>query len=84
MVRTSSSLRSLSLLLLPLLKDGVEEGTFGEKDTEPAGQAGTLGNVILPVIKAHSVQEELDSIFFSELLPVVFDDGGHVLDMTFI
>lgn len=38
---------------------------------------------ISPVIKSNSVQKELNAVFFPELLPVVFNDGGHVLDVTF-
>ena len=43
-----------------------------------------LESGVLPIIKAYCVQQKLNSIFFPELFPVVFDDGGHVLDMTFI
>lgn len=35
-----------------------------------------------PVVKAHSVQKKLHTVFLSELLPVVFNDGRHVLDVT--
>ncbi len=38
---------------------------------------------VLPVVKANCVQQELHSRFLPELLPAVFDDGGHVLDVTF-
>lgn len=43
-----------------------------------------MTNRISPIIEAHGVEKELNSAFFSELLPVIFDDSGHVLDMTFI
>lgn len=42
----------------------------------------TAGYGVSPVIKTYGVQQKLNSIFFPELFPVVFDDGGHVLDMT--
>lgn len=42
-----------------------------------------IQNGVPPVIETNGVQQELNSIFFPELLPVVFDDGGHVLDVTF-
>ena len=54
------------------------------KRLQYVGQVWTLRSGVSPVIKAYGVQKKLNSIFLSEQLPVVFDDGGHVLDMTFI
>ena len=42
-----------------------------------------IQNGVPPVKETNGVQQELNSVFFPELLPVVFDDGGHVLDVTF-
>lgn len=39
-------------------------------------------NKKLPVIEAHGVQQELNAILPPELLPVVLNDSGHVLDVT--
>lgn len=43
-----------------------------------------MGNPSSPIVKADGVEQKLHSVFFPELLPAVFDDGGHVLDVTFI
>lgn len=62
-----------------------ERGRKGDNFTESdkAEDWGIVGDVVLPIVKANCIQQELHSIFLPELLPAVFDDGGHVLDVTF-
>lgn len=79
MVRTSSSLKSLSLLVF-FLKYGRNDNQFKAWQTDP--HPPPTG--VLPIIEAYGVHQKLNSIFLPELLPVVFDDSGHVLDMTCI
>lgn len=81
MVRMSSSVRSLSLLLFFLKHRGDFNYVVGKINYYESVIASEIW--LSPVIKAYTVQKELYPILFSELLLVVFDDSGHVLDMTF-